>query len=61
VNRIFESTDLAFDTNTGLRVAACHNGVARLVHSRTGKDRGSVRIAGQSASTKKFHMLVVAP
>lgn len=39
-----EPTGIAHDPVTGLLIAACHNGVAKLIDARTGADRGGFGI-----------------
>ncbi len=39
-----EPTGLAYDPVADLLIAACHNGVAKLIDARSGADRGSVAI-----------------
>jgi DNA-binding beta-propeller fold protein YncE len=48
-----EPTGIARDPVTGLLISACHNGVAKLIEARTGRDRGTIRI-GQGADGVLF-------
>ncbi len=58
-----EPTGLAYDPVSGLLIAACHNGLAKLVDARSGEDRGSVPI-GRDADGAIFdpqHRRVLIP
>ncbi len=39
-----EPTGLAYDPVSGLLIAACHNGLAKLIDARSGEDRGAVAV-----------------
>jgi YVTN family beta-propeller protein len=48
-----EPTGIAFDPRSGVLISACHNGVAKLIDHKTGKDLGSVAI-GKDADGAVF-------
>lgn len=49
-----EPTGLAIDAKTGLLISACKNAIAKLIHAKTGEDRGMVPI-GNNADGVIFH------